>query len=276
MSYTIAVTGKGGVGKTTVTGLIINRLLANGRTPVLAVDADANSCLHSVLGVTVENSVGKIREEAREEASKGKVTGIAKQQMLEMKIAECLVEAKDFDLIAMGRPEGPGCYCYANNVLRDVIRKLSSSYPYVVIDNEAGLENLSRRIVQKVDLLVMVADPSKNGIETIRRLHKLAFEMKIDFKKLCIFINRTRDGKIPEEAKYLKNETEADFIIPLPDNKEIASFSEKGTSLFELSVENEVSKIVDEFVGQLDCIFGCAKSAKATALQEKMAAKLHI
>ena len=203
MSYTIAITGKGGVGKTTITGLLISRLIANGRLPVLAVDADANSCLHTVLGVKVENTVGRIREEARTEASKGKVTGIAKQQMLEMKIAECLVEAKNFDLVAMGRPEGPGCYCFANNVLRDIIQKLSSAYPYVIIDNEAGLENLSRRIVQKVDLLVMVSDPSKNGIETVRRLHKLAFEMNIDFKRLCVFINRARNGKLPDEALFL-------------------------------------------------------------------------
>lgn len=251
MSYTIAITGKGGVGKTTITGLIIRSLLASGRQPVLAVDADPNSCLHSVMGVKVESTVGRIREEVREEASKGKSTGVAKQQMLEMKIAECLVEAKDFDLIAMGRPEGPGCYCFANNVLRDVIQKLSASYPYVVIDNEAGLENLSRRIVQKVDLLVMVADPSKNGIETIRRLHKLAFEMKIDFKKLYVFINRVRSGKLPDEAAYLKNETEADHIIMLPDNHEIAMFSEKGTSLSDLPKGNEVATIVDGLINKI-------------------------
>ncbi|OGV53824.1 MAG: hypothetical protein A2X45_08510 [Lentisphaerae bacterium GWF2_50_93] len=251
MSYTIAITGKGGVGKTTITGLIINRLLANGHQPVLAVDADPNSCLHSVLGVKVESTVGRIREEARTEASKGKVTGVAKQQLLEMKIAECLVEAKDFDMIAMGRPEGPGCYCYANNVLKDVIQKLSASYPYVVIDNEAGLENLSRRIVQKVDLLVMVADPSKNGIETIRRLHKLAFEMNVDFKKLWIFINRVRTGKIPDEAAYLKNETEADHIIMLPDNHEIAVFSEKGNPVSDLSAGNEVVALMDKFIKEL-------------------------
>jgi CO dehydrogenase maturation factor len=171
--------------------------------------------------------------------------------MLEMKIAECLVEAKNFDLIAMGRPEGPGCYCFANNVLRDVIRKLSSSYPYVIIDNEAGLENLSRRIVQKVDLLVMVADPSKNGIETVRRLHKLAFEMNIDFKRLCVFINRSRTGKLPEEAVFLKNETEAEFVIALPDNQEIASFSERGESMLSLSPENEIVGMMDEFVKKL-------------------------
>lgn len=251
MSYTIAVTGKGGVGKTTISGLLIGRLIANGRLPVLAVDADANSCLHTVLGVKVESTVGRIREETRTEASKGKVTGIAKQQMLEMKIAECLVEADNFDLIAMGRPEGPGCYCFANNVLRDVIRKLSSAYPYVIIDNEAGLENLSRRIVQKVDLLVMVADPSKNGIETVRRLHKLAFEMEIEFKRLCVFINRCRNGKLPDEALFLKNETEAEFVIALPDNQEIASLSERGESVLSLTPENEIVGMMDEFMKKL-------------------------
>jgi CO dehydrogenase maturation factor len=248
MSYTIAVTGKGGAGKTTVAGILIGRLIANGRSPVLAVDADPNSCLDTVLGVQVENTVGRIREHAKNEASSGKVIGIAKQQMLEVKIAECLVEAKNFDLISMGRPEGPGCYCFANNVLKEVIHKLSSQYPYVVIDNEAGLENLSRRIVQKVDLLVMVADPSKNGIETVRRLHKLASEMKINFTKLCIFINKSGDGKLPDGAIPLKNETGAKFVIVLPENQEISAFSGKGTSMFSLSPENEIVRIMDGFI----------------------------
>ena len=113
------------------------------------------------------------------------------------------------------------------------------------------MENLSRRIVQKVDLLVMVSDPSKNGIETVRRLHKLAFEMNIDFKRLCVFINRARNGKLPDEALFLKNETEAEFVIALPDNQEIASFSEKGESMLGLSQENEVVAMIDEFIRKL-------------------------
>ena len=117
MSFFIAVTGKGGVGKTTISGLIVKQLIANGYRPVLAIDADPNSCLDAALGVKITKTIGSAREEAREEASKGLAAGISKQQLLEMKIEESLVEAKDFDMISMGRPEGEGCYCYANNVL---------------------------------------------------------------------------------------------------------------------------------------------------------------
>ena len=115
--------------------------------------------------------------------------------MLEIKIAECLVEADDFDLIAMGRPEGPGCYCYANNVLRSVLDHIVHEYPYVVLDNEAGLENLSRRIVNKVDMLVIVTDPSHNGLSTVTRLFNLAKEMGISYDRLVVFVNKQR-GKI--------------------------------------------------------------------------------
>jgi CO dehydrogenase maturation factor len=174
MSYIIAITGKGGTGKTTIAALLIKQLIEHGHNPVLAVDADPNTCLDIALGVTVKQTLGRAREETRELASKGIATGVSKQHLLETKISECMVEANDFDLIAMGRPEGPGCYCYANNVLKDVLSQISSQYPFVVLDNEAGLENLSRRIVQKVDLLIFVADPSYQGLTTVQRLYELA------------------------------------------------------------------------------------------------------
>ena len=178
MSCTIAITGKGGVGKTTVAGLTVLRLIASGRRPVLAVDADPNTCLDLALGVQVEHTVGGVREEARVLAGEGNTTGIAKQELLRVKIAKSLVETRDFDLIAMGRPEGPGCYCFANNALRATLKEIADDYPFVVIDNEAGLENLSRRIVRELDLMIMVADPSRQGLETVRRLFALAREME--------------------------------------------------------------------------------------------------
>jgi len=189
-----------------------------------------------------------VREKAREIAGKGMASGISKHQLLEMKIAECLVEAEDFDLVAMGRPEGPGCYCYANNVLKSVLTEISSHYPYVVLDNEAGLENLSRRIIQKVDILVMVADPSLRGLETVRRLHMLAQEMEMKYDRLAIFVNRLRHDKLPAQVPELTTATGADIVIGLPENDELAEVNENGKSLWSLSPGNHVSERIDEFL----------------------------
>jgi CO dehydrogenase maturation factor len=251
MSYLIAVTGKGGVGKTTTASLLINRLIERNCKPVLAVDADPNTCLDTALGVTAIKTVGGVREEAREIAAKGMSIGISKQELLEMKIAECLVEAKDFDLIAMGRPEGPGCYCYANNVLKSVLMEISTHYPYVVLDNEAGLENLSRRIVQEVDLLIMVTDPSQMGLETVKRLHSLACEMEMKYKQLAIIVNRLRKRELPAYVHELKVATGADFIIGLPANEKLAELAENGQSIGELAHDNEVIKQIDEFLNNV-------------------------
>jgi len=251
MSCKIAITGKGGVGKTTIAGLITLQLIARGNKPVLAVDADPNSCLDAALGVSVEKSVGSVREEAREAAGKGMSSGISKQQLIELKIAESLVEAEDFDLIAMGRPEGPGCYCYANNVLKSVLSEITSQYPYTVLDNEAGLENLSRRIVQNVDVMVVVTDPSQKGLETVSRLHTLANEMGIKYNKLAIVVNRLRSENLPNRASEISKQVGADFLIGLPDDPEIANAAENAESLKSLSNGNRIAKEVDRFIGKL-------------------------
>jgi CO dehydrogenase maturation factor len=234
MSYTIAVAGKGGTGKTTVAALTVSRLIAAGRNPVLAVDADPNSCLDAALGVKVVQTVGAVREEAREMAGKGLGTGISKAELLELKIHGSLVESDSFDLIAMGRCEGPGCYCYANNVLKQVIERLADDYPTLVIDNEAGLENLSRRIVRKVDLLMMVTDPSRVGLTTVERLHGLADEMGLEYEKLAIVVNRMRNGTLPEGAEALRQKTGADALVGLPADSELAELGEMGESILDL------------------------------------------
>lgn len=248
MSYTIAITGKGGVGKTTVAALLVARLIARGCRPVLAVDADPNSCLDAALGVKAEVTIGGIREQAREIAGKGMSTGVATQQLLEMKIAESLVEAEDFDLIAMGRPEGPGCYCYANNVLKQTLETIASNYPYLVIDNEAGLENVSRRVVTSVDLMLIVADPSKRGVETLRRLYDMAGGMNIKFKKLAIVINRLRNEGVPEGVQDLQRDTNAAYLLLLPEDEQVAECNESGMSVKALPAENKVVRRLDEFL----------------------------
>ncbi|MBT3319958.1 MAG: AAA family ATPase [Clostridia bacterium] len=251
MSYLIAVTGKGGVGKTTVSSLIIKQMVVAGKKPVLAIDADPNSCLDAALGVKVEKTVGRVREEAKVEASKGMGAGISKQDLLQMKIEESLVESQGFDLIAMGRPEGAGCYCYANNVLKSVIGKLSDQYPYVVLDNEAGLENLSRRIVQKVNLLILVSDQSNSGLETLKRLYTLADEMEIKYDKLLIVVNRMRTDTLPEKAAEVKEYTHADEVIGLPDDLELANLADTGESFEALGDDNAVIKKINNLVSNI-------------------------
>ena len=248
MSYVIGISGKGGVGKTTLSALIVSRLIARKCAPVLAVDADPNSCLDSNLGVSVEKTIGRVREDARKEAAKGLALGMSKQQMLEMKISESLVEADDFDLIAMGRSEGPGCYCYANNVLKQAINTISNAYPYVVLDNEAGMENLSRRIVQEVDLLVMVADPSRRGLDTLKRLHDVTAEMEIKYDKLALVINRMRRDELPAYAAELQAATGADILIGIPDDLALADLGEAGHDLSGMPADNIVVQRIDQLL----------------------------
>jgi len=248
MNKLIAITGKGGVGKTTISSLLIKSLIESGKTPVLAIDADPNSCLDAALGVKVTDTVGKAREEVRDNAN----VNLSKKELLQLKLTSALVEANGFDLIAMGRPEGEGCYCYANNILKDIIAEISSSYPYVVLDNEAGLENLSRRIVQKVDLLVLVSDASNAGLQTLLRLHELSIEMKMSYGKLALIINKLRNNKLPDRIGEIKEKTKADIVIGLPDNEEVASFAEESRCFLEISESNEVYKKVSELLIKLD------------------------
>ena len=251
MSTIIAVSGKGGVGKTTISGLLVKQLIARDVKPVLAIDADPNTCLDGALGVTAVNTVGGAREEARDIAQQGMSAGISKQELLELKINESLIESDHFDLIAMGRPEGPGCYCYANNVLKAAIGKLTASYPAAVLDNEAGLENLSRRIVQKVDLLVLVADPSQRGLDTIQRLYTLSQEMNIEYRQLAIVINRLRKNELPQKALELKNQFSAAAIISIPNDDQLADFSEMGENLLLLPTTNPALTKIDQLLDLL-------------------------
>ena len=248
MSYLFALSGKGGVGKTTLAGLFVRQLVEKGKKPVLAIDADPNSCLDAILGVEVTSSIGEARETVREEAEAAK---ISKQELLRMKIAQSLVESNGFDLIAMGRPEGAGCYCYANNVLKEAIKELSGQYPYVVLDKEAGLENLSRRIVQAVDVLVLVSDASNAGMRTLKRLYSLAKEMGVEYKKLVLVVNRTRDGKLPETAPEVKEFTKADEMLALPYDEEIAQFAEENRHIWEISPNNPVNEAIGGLISRI-------------------------
>ena len=251
MSYLIAVTGKGGVGKTTLSALLVRRLAESGKGPVLAIDADPNSCLDAALGVSVTGTVGRAREEVRAEAAEAAQNGLSKQEMLEIKIAESLVEARGFDLIAMGRPEGSGCYCYANNVLKSVIQQIAGAYPYVVLDNEAGLENLSRRIVQKVNLLILVSDASNAGLNTLTRLYDLAREMEIEYDKLFLAVNKIRGGKTPARMDEIRAYTGADLAILIEEDQTLSQFAEENRPLTELPESSHVVAAADQIINSL-------------------------
>ncbi|MDR1472650.1 MAG: AAA family ATPase [Synergistaceae bacterium] len=245
MSCLFALSGKGGVGKTTLAGLFVRGLREIGRKPILAIDADPNSCLADMLGVRVRFTIGSARETVRDEAEAQK---ISKQELLRMKIAQGLVESNGFDLISMGRPEGPGCYCYANNVLKSAIKELSDQYPYVVLDNEAGLENLSRRIVQSVDVLTLVSDASNAGMNTLERLYGLAREMGVGFRKLVLLVNRTRGGELPESAARVQKNTGARNMLALPYDEEIATLAEESRPVWDVSDENPIYRKILELV----------------------------
>jgi CO dehydrogenase maturation factor len=191
MGFTIAVAGKGGTGKTTIASLVVRHFVRAGKTPVFAVDADANYNLNDQLGVAVRSTIGASREEMKRKISANEAPpGMSKDEWIEMQMAADLIESEGFDLLVMGRPEGPGCYCAANNTLRRHLEILSGNYPVVVIDNEAGMEHLSRRTTARIDLLLLVSEPSPVGIMTAARIRDLAREMEIQVARSGLVINR--------------------------------------------------------------------------------------
>jgi CO dehydrogenase maturation factor len=178
--------GKGGTGKTTLSALLIKYLVDKGLTPVLAVDADANENLNELLGLSVETSLGDIRERMKRETP----PGMAKRDYMEMYINRAIIEAKGFDLLVMGQPEGPGCYCMANTILAQVMERLARSYRYLIVDNEAGMEHLSRLNLRKIHTLFVVSDPSIRGIITAARIADLTKALKVEVRNKVLVINR--------------------------------------------------------------------------------------
>lgn len=230
MSFIIAFAGKGGTGKTTVAAMFLRYLVEHGKTPVLAVDADANSNLNEVLGLTVASTVGAAREEMKKGSG---LVDITKDQLIEMRINQCLVEADGFDLLAMGQPEGPGCYCAANNLVAHFMEVLAKNYPYILMDNEAGMEHMSRLTTNRVDLLVLVSDPSWRGIQAARRLQDLARQLKIVVGRPVLIVNRITNGLSPKsEGEIAAQGLELAGLIP--EDPKVAEFDSQGRPTYTL------------------------------------------
>ena len=245
---TFAITGKGGTGKTTIAALMLRWLVANKKTPVLAVDADSNANFNEVLGVSYSATVGGIREDARAKA--GAMGGMAKQQFLEAQINQALVESEGFDLVVMGRPEGPGCYCFANNVLRDVLARISKNYPSIVVDCEAGLEHLSRRTLLEVDWLITVSDPSIRGLRTARRVGEVLEELKTRVRHMALIVNQM-DGELNDPQKQAIKESGFDKVFYLPYDEAVKNMDENGGTVKDISEESGMYKGVAEMMGKI-------------------------
>lgn len=200
--HTIAVAGKGGVGKTTTCGMIIDYLCAKHDGPVLVVDADANSNLNEVLGVEVETSLGQIREEMAQAELKGTIPkGMTKADYAEMKFSSALIEDDDFDMLVMGRTQGKGCYCYVNGVLKTQVDKYARNYSYIVMDNEAGLEHVARGTLPHVDTLLLISDCSRRGIQAVARIAEMVEEMDLNPGRMGLIVNRAPGGMLDDGVK---------------------------------------------------------------------------
>jgi len=246
MGTTIAVAGKGGVGKTSITALMIKALIEAGRKPILAIDADSNSNLHEVLGLPQPRSVGCVREDVRK-LGDDIPGGMSKDRFMEYQIQASIEETKDFDFLSMGRPEGSGCYCMANNILREIISKLTSNYAFVVVDNEAGMEHLSRRTEEEVDHLFVISDPTPRSLRTIARIAELVAELggRIHHKHLVL-------SRVEGDMEGLHEGTKKEIArLPyspeaiIPYDEALVDLDLRGEPLLKISTEAASFKAVD-------------------------------
>ncbi len=262
MTTTIALAGKGGTGKTTVSAMIIKYLIQKQSSPILAIDADPSANLNMVLGVDLDWTVGAIREDMLKQvkgsqnvsgAARGSVGGgMSKHDYLNMEIHSSMIESERFDLIAMGRSEGPGCYCAVNHNLRDILDKLSDNYPYVVMDNEAGMEHLSRRTTQDVQHLFVISDPTQRGVVAAKRIVELKDELQINVENAYFILNRV-PGEIPLPLQELIDTIDVPFLGPIPMDENVMNYDFNGTPLIDLDNSSPVYQAVS---GMLDQTLG--------------------
>ncbi len=232
MSKIIAFAGKGGVGKTTVASLVIRHLSLHGKTPILAVDADPNSNLGETMGLDVPTTVGDIRENFMRDPQ-GVPSGMDKANYLETLVEQALIEKPAFDLLVMGRQEGQGCYCMVNNILNKFTDRLMNNYKYMVVDNEAGMEHLSRRTSGRVDMLYLVTDYSLRGLRALGRIHQMMQGLKLKVEASGIVVTRAPE-KLGDAFMSEVNEIGLPIVGIIPDDPALLDFDMEKRSLLEL------------------------------------------
>lgn len=254
MSYTIAVAGKGGTGKTTLCGLLIDWMIKHDMAPILAVDADANSNLNEVLGVEVETTLGEIREivASADIVAKSPIpAGMSKQDFMDIKFNSALVEEDDFDMLVMGRTQGKGCYCFVNGLLQTELQKVAHAYKYIVVDNEAGMEHISRGLLPDVNMILLVSDCSRRGIQAVGRIAELIGEVGMKPECVKLIVNRApsqtlADG-ILEEIK-LQN---LDLVGVVPQDELVYEYDSEGKPTVQLPEDSKARKALNEIACQL-------------------------
>ena len=261
MSITIALAGKGGVGKTTTAGMIIKYLIQEKQGAVLAIDADPSANLNMVLGLDLDWTVGEIREGMLEQVQQSLTAGgaamgtmpggVSKRDYLDYQIRTSLSEGDRFDLIAMGRGEGPGCYCAVNHNLREVIDSLSKNYRYIVIDNEAGMEHLSRRTTRDVQHLLVVSDPTQRGIVAAERIAGFRNELDIRIENTYLILNRVPGGEVPPALQARVEQMDIPLLGVVPGSERLAEFEFSGRPLVELGDDSPVYQAVAEMLERI-------------------------
>ena len=246
MTMTIAMAGKGGTGKTTIAGLLMRYLLKKGIKPILAVDADANANLNEVLGLDVETTLG----EAREGLKDGVPPGMTRDLYMEYKVHESLIESEGYDLIVMGRPEGPGCYCHANTLLSRYMDTLCGNYRVVVMDNEAGMEHISRLVARRADILLIVSDPTQRGMLAATRIRDLARELKVNVKKDYVIINRVH-GELPAAVRAAAEAAGLNLAGCVPEDDLISRYDTEGRPTVQLPDSAKSVEALDEIFDTL-------------------------
>jgi CO dehydrogenase maturation factor len=249
MALTIAVAGKGGTGKTTLAALLCRALMDRGIKPMLAVDADPNSCLPERLGVKMDRTIGSLREELRKEPEKVPA-GIAKSEWIERLINEEITESTGFDMVVMGRQEGPDCYCYINNMLRACLDKIQSQYKGTIIDNEAGLEHLSRRTNGKVDVMLVVSHATMLGARTAMRIVEIMHSLELEVGEALLVLNQC-DGEPNSVVLDAFKQTGLEIIGHVPQDAAVADAEVHEQSLLTVAADSPAMSAVNAILDEL-------------------------